>query len=83
MDRELSGCVHCASTWSELMSCVTSLTAATFKESSMLLSGFSSPICCFFAKIMSSGLVFIIVCSSCTGNKYWHNKEILLWPVWD
>ena len=66
--EELSGCIHCASTWSESMEYVTSLTTNGLRGSLMLLSGFISPRWQFLGRIISSKLVLIIVHSRNTGN---------------
>ena len=81
LDGELSHFIHCVSTSSESMSCVTSLTADGLRESSMLLNGFISPRCKFLGRTMSSELEFITVHSRHTVNfleknfNYWHNRD--------
>ena len=50
----LSDCVHCASTWWELMAYVTSLTTNSLRGSLVLLIGFISPRCQFLGKTISS-----------------------------
>ena len=62
------GYIHYVSTWSELMSCVTSFTADELKESFMLLSNLISPICQLLGRITSSGPVFMIVQRRYTSN---------------
>ena len=68
LNGEVWGCVHWASTWSESMLYVTSLTADCLRGSSVLLSGLTSPRCQFLGRTMSLELVFIIVYSRCLVN---------------